>query len=106
MGDVVVVVLDVTERLLVVLHQSIDLTVLALFNLVDLRLATQVQFVAKSAHFALVLLFDLLRLTFEVVAQLRHSFVVRLNAMPKYSYIASSTCDFILEKFVVKIKPS
>ena len=78
-GDVVVVVLDVTEGAFVVLHQGVDLAVLALLNLVDLRLAPQVQFVAQRAHLAFVLEFDLPRLPLEVRAKVRDRLVLRLH---------------------------
>ena len=54
-GDVVVVVLDLTEGLLMLLHQLVDVVVLALLNLEDLHLAPQLQVVAQQLHLELVL---------------------------------------------------
>ena len=77
--DVVVIVLDVAERLLVVAHQRVDLAVLALLDLVHLRPPPQLQLVALRSHLALVLLLQLARLALERAAQLRHQFVLALR---------------------------
>ena len=42
-SDIVVVVLDLTESLLVILHKCVDLTVLPFLDLMDLCLASQLQ---------------------------------------------------------------
>ena len=52
--DVVVVVLDLAEGLLVLLHQLVDVVVLALLNLQNLHLAPQLQVVAQQLHLLLV----------------------------------------------------
>ena len=57
-GDVVVVVLDVAEGPLMVAHQRVDLAVLALLDLVDLRLPPQLQLLPQLPHLLLVLVLD------------------------------------------------
>jgi len=57
-GDVVVVVLDVGERLLVVFHQRVDLSVLPLLDLVDFGFPSKLEVVAEDAHLLLVFRFD------------------------------------------------
>ena len=52
--DVVVVVLDLAEGLLVLLHQLVDVVVLALLDLKDLHLAAQLEVVAEQLHLALI----------------------------------------------------
>lgn len=53
-SDVIVVVLDVSEGLLVTLHQCTDLAVLPLLHLVDLSLPPQVKLVSKHLHLLIV----------------------------------------------------
>ena len=77
--DVVVVVLDVAERLLVVLHERVDLSVLAFLDLVYLRLASQVEFVSQRSHLLLVLVFNLVRLSYKVVPLLGQQHVLLLD---------------------------
>jgi hypothetical protein len=52
--DVVVVVFDLSERLLVLLHQLVDVVVLALLDLEDLDLAPQLEVFAQQLHLELV----------------------------------------------------
>ena len=84
--DVVVVVLDVAERLLVVLHQRVDLSVLAFLDLVYLRLASQVEFVSQSSHLLLVFVFNLVRLSYKVVPLFRQQHVLLLRRAIVYNH--------------------
>ena len=77
-GDVVVVLLDVAERLLVVPHQRVDLRVLAFLELVQFGLSTQVVLCLEGAQIRLVLGLDLARVTLVFFGQRRHQLRVRL----------------------------
>mmetsp|Transcript_4183 Transcript_4183/g.10446 ORF Transcript_4183/g.10446 Transcript_4183/m.10446 type:complete len:441 (-) Transcript_4183:302-1624(-) len=68
--DIVVVVLDLCEGALVLLHELVDVRVLALLDLVDLLLAPQLHVVAQHLHLLLVLLLQLARLQLELLPQL------------------------------------
>lgn len=60
-GDVVVVVLDVAEGLLVILHQRVDLAVFPLLDLVDFCLPAQVKLITQHPHLLLILGLNLCR---------------------------------------------
>ena len=62
MRDVVVVVLDLAEGLLVLLHQLVDVVVLALLDLENLHLAAKLEVLAQKLHLLLVLLLRPLQL--------------------------------------------
>mmetsp|Transcript_3718 Transcript_3718/g.13048 ORF Transcript_3718/g.13048 Transcript_3718/m.13048 type:complete len:359 (+) Transcript_3718:474-1550(+) len=69
--DVVVVVLDLGEGPLVLLHQLVDVGVLPLLDLMDLLLSPELQVVPQYLHLLLVLLLQLPRLQLELLPQLR-----------------------------------
>ena len=78
-GDVVVVLLDVAERLLVVPHQRVNLRALSFVELVQFGLSTQVVLSLQRAQLRLVLRLDLASVTLVFVGQCRHVLGVRLR---------------------------
>mmetsp|Transcript_56951 Transcript_56951/g.180192 ORF Transcript_56951/g.180192 Transcript_56951/m.180192 type:complete len:311 (-) Transcript_56951:50-982(-) len=68
--DVVVVVLDLRKRLLVLLHEIVDVRVLPLLDLVDLLLAPELEVVAEDLHLLLVLLLQLLGVELKLLPEL------------------------------------
>lgn len=77
--DIIVVVLDITEGLLMVLHQGVDLTVLPLLDLMDLSLPPQVQLISQSSHLLLVLRLNLPCLALKVPPQFRDLLIIFLE---------------------------
>ena len=61
-----------------VLHQRVDLAVLPLLDLVDLRLAAKVKFVSQRPHLLLVLVLNLIHLSHKVTSLLREFLVLFL----------------------------
>ncbi|KAI8816101.1 uncharacterized protein EV422DRAFT_333430 [Fimicolochytrium jonesii] len=76
--DIVIVVLDLPKRLVVILHQRIDLPILALLDLMHLVLALQLQIVPHNLHLLLVFGMQLLCPPLKVVAHARDLLVVLL----------------------------
>ena len=76
--DVIIVVLDITERLLVIFHESIDLTILALFNLMDFSFSPQLQFLPENLHFVLVFGLKFLSMSLRISSQGCDSFIMFL----------------------------
>mmetsp|Transcript_67360 Transcript_67360/g.140348 ORF Transcript_67360/g.140348 Transcript_67360/m.140348 type:complete len:242 (+) Transcript_67360:666-1391(+) len=76
--DVVVVVFDLSKRLLMLLHQLVDVEILPLLHLVDLQLPPTVKLVAQRFHLLVILVLQLLCLLFEVCPQVRNLLVMAL----------------------------
>mmetsp|Transcript_15607 Transcript_15607/g.46034 ORF Transcript_15607/g.46034 Transcript_15607/m.46034 type:complete len:248 (-) Transcript_15607:65-808(-) len=74
------------------LHQLVDVHVLALLNLVDLLLAAQLQVIAQHLHLLLVLLLQLLCLQLKLLAQLGDLLAVLQLQRPGHVLV----CQFLL----------
>ena len=67
-------------------HQSVDLRVLPLLNLVQFSLAPQIQLIAQRPHLALVLLFNLRRSLLERCPVIGYLFIMCLQSRQDHYY--------------------
>ena len=100
--DVIIVVLDVTKCLLVVLHQRVDLPILALLNLMDFCLAPQIQLISQGPHLLFIFALDFAGLSFKVVPQLCDLLIMTLKTNASFftvqrTWIRKRTMAYILK---------
>ena len=91
--NIIVIILDVTECFLVILHQSINLAVLPLFNLMNLGFSPEILLISLSSHLLLILLLNLPCLSLKVVTQLC-DFLVMVLKYSTNDIIKDWTLDF------------